>query len=375
MRSERRACARRSSPPAGSSATGRSCSCALEDADGLRRARRGGAAGRLRRRERRRTCSRRSRTCRAVLAARRDGAGRRRSSLAEWRRLAVLPGRRPRSTWPCGTSTGRRAGQPVWRLLGARRGRAGRGQRDDRRRRPRRRRRAGRGGARRPGFAASSARSGSATTRAGWPPSARSVGPDVAIRLDANGAWSVDEAVATLRALAPVGIELCEEPVHGLEQTRRGARPQSRRCRSPWTRRRRPPGALDDSVVPGRVPEDRRAAAGSPGCSTPPARARAAGYEVYLASTLDGPLGIAAALHAAAVIRPDRACGLATLGLFAERDDPLPPRAAAGSPSPAAPAWATGCSTGTAWTEPGPWEVPGSGDPVSSPNECDRGHA
>jgi L-alanine-DL-glutamate epimerase-like enolase superfamily enzyme len=53
-------------------------------------------------------------------------------------------------------------------------------------------------------------------------------------------------------------------------------------------------------------------------------RARAAGYEVYLASTLDGPLGIAAALHASAVIKPDRPCGLATLGLFAGRADPLP---------------------------------------------------
>jgi L-alanine-DL-glutamate epimerase-like enolase superfamily enzyme len=54
------------------------------------------------------------------------------------------------------------------------------------------------------------------------------------------------------------------------------------------------------------------------------ARARAAGYGIYLASTLDGPLGIAAALHAATVIGPDRASGLATLGLFADRADPLP---------------------------------------------------
>ena len=46
---------------------------------------------------------------------------------------------------------------------------------------------------------------------------------------------------------------------------------------------------------------------------------------MYLASTLDGPLGIAAALHAAAVIEPTHACGLATLGLFAERPDPLAP--------------------------------------------------
>ena len=55
-------------------------------------------------------------------------------------------------------------------------------------------------------------------------------------------------------------------------------------------------------------------------------RARAAGYEVYLASTLDGPLGIAAALHCAAVIAPRPACGLATLGLFAGAGEPLPAR-------------------------------------------------
>jgi L-alanine-DL-glutamate epimerase-like enolase superfamily enzyme len=55
------------------------------------------------------------------------------------------------------------------------------------------------------------------------------------------------------------------------------------------------------------------------------ARARAAGYEVYLASTLDGPLGIAAALHAATALGVQRACGLATLGLFDGRDDPLAP--------------------------------------------------
>jgi L-alanine-DL-glutamate epimerase-like enolase superfamily enzyme len=56
-------------------------------------------------------------------------------------------------------------------------------------------------------------------------------------------------------------------------------------------------------------------------------QARASGYEVYLASTLDGPLGIAAALHAAAVVHPERVCGLATLSLFADREDPLPARA------------------------------------------------
>jgi L-alanine-DL-glutamate epimerase-like enolase superfamily enzyme len=43
------------------------------------------------------------------------------------------------------------------------------------------------------------------------------VGRGIAIRVDANGAWEVDEAVASLRMLAPVGLELAEEPVHGVE--------------------------------------------------------------------------------------------------------------------------------------------------------------
>ena len=41
-------------------------------------------------------------------------------------------------------------------------------------------------------------------------------GHGVAIRLDANGAWSVDEAVEALQELASLGIELVEEPATGL---------------------------------------------------------------------------------------------------------------------------------------------------------------
>jgi L-alanine-DL-glutamate epimerase-like enolase superfamily enzyme len=56
---------------------------------------------------------------------------------------------------------------------------------------------------------------------------------------------------------------------------------------------------------------------------------RATGAEVYLASTLDGPLGVAAALHAAAALAsrgPVPHCGLATLGMFADLENPLPAR-------------------------------------------------
>ena len=59
---------------------------------------------------------------------------------------------------------------------------------------------------------------------------------------------------------------------------------------------------------------------------------RATGAEVYLASTFDGPLGVAAAVHAAAALAsrgPMPHCGLATLGLFADLEDPLQTRSGA----------------------------------------------
>lgn len=147
-------------------------------------------------------------------------------------------------------------------------------------------------------------------------------GPEMAVRLDANGAWSGPEAVANLRALAPARIELCEEPSSGLEAIAGVA------VEAPV------PVALDESAaLPGAL--DRQvcqavclkiaSCGGISGVLSAAARARAAGYRVYLASMLDGPLGIAAALHAAAVVRPDHPCGLATLRLFEGRDDPLPP--------------------------------------------------
>ena len=148
-------------------------------------------------------------------------------------------------------------------------------------------------------------------------------GPHMAIRIDANGAWSPQEAESVLGVLEPMGIELCEEPVAGVEAIRalRGVTEI--------------PLALDESAPD---PEALRSPAadlmclkiarcgGISGTIEIAARARAAGYEVYLASTLDGPLGIAAALHAATVIKPDRACGLATLAMFDGRPDPLPAR-------------------------------------------------
>ena len=48
----------------------------------------------------------------------------------------------------------------------------------------------------------------------------RAVGDQIAIRIDANGAWTVEEAVATIEVLARAGLELVEEPVSGIEALR-----------------------------------------------------------------------------------------------------------------------------------------------------------
>lgn len=148
-------------------------------------------------------------------------------------------------------------------------------------------------------------------------------GAAMRIRLDANGAWDEREALARLRALAPFGIELCEEPVRGAEAIGALAR------RAPVAL------ALDESAAEPAALERRRCTAiclklarcgGISGLLRTAARAHELGYEVYLASTLDGPLGIAAALHAAGLIVPERACGLATVSLFTAGVTALEPR-------------------------------------------------
>jgi L-alanine-DL-glutamate epimerase-like enolase superfamily enzyme len=149
-----------------------------------------------------------------------------------------------------------------------------------------------------------------------------SVGPDVAIRADANGAWGTpEEALANLRALAPVGLELCEEPVHGVQALR------AVRASSPV------PIAMDETHAPGSGAADavclKIARGGISGVLHDARAARAAGSDVYVASTYDGPLGIAAAVHVAAALRVTRACGLATLDAFAEPVETLRPRAGA----------------------------------------------
>lgn len=156
------------------------------------------------------------------------------------------------------------------------------------------------------------------------------IGPWPALRVDANGAWTVDQAVHAIRSIEGNDLELVEQPCRSLRELAEVRQRVSTAI------------AADESVSTLR--ELRRAAeleacdvlnvkvAGAGGFK--PARelvheARAAGMDVFLSSTLDGPWGIAAALQLAAAEEITLACGLATLPLF---DSPLaralpPPRA------------------------------------------------
>jgi L-Ala-D/L-Glu epimerase len=149
-------------------------------------------------------------------------------------------------------------------------------------------------------------------------------GPQVALRLDANGAWSVEQAIRSIETLAPVGLELVEEPVHGLAAMREVRERVTVRVAIDETASEH--GALTAGVADAVCLKVSRCG-GISGLLAAAALVRASGAEVYVASTLDGPLGVAAGVHAAAALAsrgPLPACGLATLEMFADLENPLP---------------------------------------------------
>jgi o-succinylbenzoate synthase len=155
------------------------------------------------------------------------------------------------------------------------------------------------------------------------------LGPAGRIRVDANGAWSVGEAVTALTALAPSGLEYAEQPcatVPELAAVRRalaGAVPVAadesvRRAADPA--RVALAGAADLVVLKVAPMGGVRAAlAVAAGCGLP----------VVVSSALDTSVGLAAgAALAAALPELPYACGLGTAGLLATdvTSAPLVPR-------------------------------------------------
>lgn len=146
------------------------------------------------------------------------------------------------------------------------------------------------------------------------------LGPEVRIRVDANEAWDLETAKATLAALEPLGIELVEQPVAGLEAMAALAASTSI------------PLAGDESVA--SLAEAEEAVALGACAYTGIKLSKVGGPEAalaiadvlpaYVTSALDGPVGIAAAAQVALSLaetgHPERlhlAHGLATQRLFA----------------------------------------------------------
>jgi L-alanine-DL-glutamate epimerase-like enolase superfamily enzyme len=143
------------------------------------------------------------------------------------------------------------------------------------------------------------------------------VGPGMAIRADANGAWGTPaEALANLRALEPAGLELCEEPVHGLDALR-AVRAESSVAVA-MDESAAEPGAAGSGAADAVCLKIARCG-GITGVLRDAAAARGAGALVYVSSSFDGPIGIAAGVHAAAALAATGElawCGLATLAAF-----------------------------------------------------------
>jgi L-alanine-DL-glutamate epimerase-like enolase superfamily enzyme len=133
------------------------------------------------------------------------------------------------------------------------------------------------------------------------------VGSEGRIRVDANGAWSPDEAILKLGAMERQGIELAEQPSRDLADLRL------------VNQQTAIPIAADESVA---SPSDAQRAVELGACDLAtvklskvggvgPARTIAGLLPVYLSSALDGPVGIAAAAHAAQLLRDHGEAGVA----------------------------------------------------------------
>ncbi|MCH7998404.1 MAG: mandelate racemase/muconate lactonizing enzyme family protein [Chloroflexi bacterium] len=146
------------------------------------------------------------------------------------------------------------------------------------------------------------------------------LGPEIKLRIDANGAWGVEQAVSAIRELEEYDLEMVEQPVAA------GDLPGLARVRAEVDT----PIAADEDVTDVEAAE-RVLEAGAADVlvvkpmivgGLRPARriiemVAAAGAEAVVTTTLDSGIGTAAALHLAATLPPGGpACGLATGSLL-----------------------------------------------------------
>lgn len=169
------------------------------------------------------------------------------------------------------------------------------------------------------------------------------LGSESRIRLDANGAWTPARASSMLRALAPLDIELIEQPVaaHAIDDLARLRRAGQIRVAADESladpagaRALIAMGAADLVVLkPGALGGLRPAASLA-------RAATEAGLDFFVTSLLDSALGVVAATHlAAALPSAGLAHGLGTSSLFAMDLAPQPEIQAGRLSVPTGPGW------------------------------------
>ncbi len=156
------------------------------------------------------------------------------------------------------------------------------------------------------------------------------LGPGGRIRVDANGAWSVDQAALMLRAMAPSGLEYAEQPCATLAEL------------AELRRRVDVPLAADESIRRAADPLAVRAAGAADivvlkaaplgGVAKGLRIAAECGLPVVVSSAVESSVGLAAGVAlAAALPELPYACGLGTVSLLAGDVTAEPLAAVAGS--------------------------------------------
>lgn len=152
---------------------------------------------------------------------------------------------------------------------------------------------------------------------------ARETAPDVTLRVDANGAWTLDEAVRFVTSIADHGVDLAyvEQPLPA-ENVAGHASLRERSAVDVALDEALAENAVDDVLAAGAadVLVLKPMALGGPGRTLAVAeQAREAGVDSVVTTTIDAVVARTGALHVAAALGDPPACGLATGHLL--RDD------------------------------------------------------
>jgi len=145
------------------------------------------------------------------------------------------------------------------------------------------------------------------------------IGDEIELRLDANGGWDADTAIATLRSMARYNVAFCEEPTAGIggiaEVGAASAIPvavdESAATLSDVAAALRT-GTISVVVI------KPQSLGGSDLALAAVALVEEFGADAMVTTMIDSAVGVAHAAHVAAALMPEQAHGLATSALLAE---------------------------------------------------------